>query len=126
MGWGTHERRLPLYAHAHQSGPCNQICLAQMGMNTLVRSWVPQGGEIIGMVVRHGEAFTISDHLTVWDGDRLCIVRPCYYAYLPTDAALASLQTQMNGYQLQPKLRIMNDEIIDGRTNWACCCWAMP
>ena len=115
MGWGTHERRLPLYAHAHQSGPCNQICLAQMGMNTLVRSWVPQGGEIIGMVIRHGEAFTISDHLTLWDGERLVYRPTVYYAYLPTDAALASLQElKMRGYQLQPKLRIMNDEITDG------------
>ena len=115
MGWGTHERRLPLYAHTHQAGPCPQICLAQMGMNTLVRSWVPQGGEIIGMVIRHGEAFTICDHLTVWDGDRPVYRPTVHYAYLPTDAALASLhELKMRGYQLQPKLRIMNDEITDG------------
>src|SRR5262249_14628932 len=69
MGCGTHERRLPAMAHIHQYGPCNQICLAQMGIKTWVRSWVPSG-EIIGMVVRHGEAFTISDHLTVWDNGR--------------------------------------------------------
>ena len=65
MGWGTHERRLPPNAHAHTYGPGNQICLAQMGVKTWVRSWVPSG-EITGMVVRHGEAFTISDHLTIW------------------------------------------------------------
>ena len=115
MGWGTHERRLPPRAHVHHYGPCNQICLAQMGMHTLVRSWVPLG-EIIGMVIRHGEAFTISDHLTVWDGD-VPIYRPTvHYAYLPTDAAIASLhELKMNGYELQAKQRIMGDEIVDGK-----------
>jgi homospermidine synthase len=119
MGWGTHERKLPPNAHVHHFGPCNQICLAQMGMNTYVRSWVPLGGEIIGMVVRHGEAFTICDHLTVWDDGeygRRPIYRPTvHYAYLPTDAAIASLhELKMRGYDLQPKQRIMNDEIISG------------
>ena len=115
MGWGTHEKRLPRHAHTHQYGPCNQICLAQMGMNTLVRSWVPHGGEIVGMVIRHGEAFTISDHLTVWDGERPIYRPTVHYAYLPTDAALASLhELKMRNYELQPKQRIMNDEIIDG------------
>lgn len=115
MGWGAHEKRLPLFAHAHNYGPCNQICLAQMGLNTLVRSWVPMG-EIIGMIIRHGEALTISDHLTVWDGE-VPLYRPTvHYAYQPCDAALASLwELKMNGYQLQPRQRIMNDEIIDGR-----------
>jgi homospermidine synthase len=93
-----------------------------MGMNTYVRSWVPLGGEIIGMVVRHGEAFTICDHLTVWDDERQGEYgrRPLYrptvhYAYLPTDAAIASLhELKMRSYELQSKQRIMNDEIISG------------
>ncbi len=115
MGWGTHERRLPPQAHVHQAGPGNQICLAQMGMNTLVRSWVPIGGEIIGMVIRHGEAFTLSDHLTVWDNERPIYRPTVHYAYLPADAAIASLhEVKMHNYQLQPNLRIMNDEITDG------------
>ncbi len=116
MGWGTHERWLPDYAQVHRYGPGNQICLSQMGVNTLVRSWVPLGGEIIGMVIRHGEAFTLSDHLTVWDGD-VPLYRPTvHYAYLPTDAAIASLhELRMNGYELQFEQRIMNDDIISGR-----------
>ena len=57
MGWGTHEKELPPLAYEHADGPRNQICLAQMGMNTWVRSWVPHYA-IRGMVVRHGEAFT--------------------------------------------------------------------
>lgn len=115
MGWGTHERRLPPDAHVHHVGPCNQICLAQMGMNTYVRSWVPLGGEIIGMVVRHGEAFTICDYLTVWDEGKPVYRPTVHYAYLPTDAAIASLhELKMRSYELQPKQRIMNDEITGG------------
>ncbi len=67
MGWGTHERRLPKNAHTPIGGPGNQIFLAQPGVRTFVHSWVPAGGPIIGMVVRHAESFTISDHLTVWE-----------------------------------------------------------
>ncbi len=120
MGWGTHERRLPANAYVHTYGPANQICLAQMGMNTFVRSWVPEGGEIVGMVIRHGEAFTICDHLTAWeDGEygRRPIYRPTvHYAYLPTDAAIASLhELRMRNYDMQPRQRIMNDEILSGK-----------
>lgn len=117
MGWGTHERRLPAGAQVHRYGPGNQICLSQMGMNTWVRSWVPLGGEIIGAVIRHGEAFTISDYLTVCDAQGRPIYRPTvHYAYMMCDAAIASLhELRMNAYDLPPKIRIMNDEIIDGR-----------
>ncbi len=115
MGWGTHERRLPPGAHTHSYGPGNQICLAQMGINTWVRSWVPLHGEILGMVVRHGEAFTISDHLTVWDGAKPLYRPTVHYAYLPTDAAIASLhELKMRNFDMQEKQRIMTDEIISG------------
>ncbi|MCA9902823.1 MAG: homospermidine synthase [Anaerolineae bacterium] len=115
MGWGTHERRLPLNAHVHSYGPGNQICLSRMGINTLVRSWVPMGGEIIGMVIRHGEAFTISDHLTVWDGEKPVYRPTVHYAYLPCDGAVASLyEFRMRNYDLQDKQRIMYNEITDG------------
>lgn len=116
MGWGTHERRLPAGANVPDFGPGNQICLARMGINTYVRSWVP-GGPIIGMIVRHGEAFTLSEYLTVWDDVGRPVYRPTvHYAYLPTDAAIASLhELRMNGYDMQSRVRIMNDEIVDGK-----------
>ena len=119
LGWGTHERRLPKYAHTPNGGPGNQIFLAQPGMRTFVHSWVPTGGPIIGMVVRHAESFTISDYLTVWDDTiegRQAVYRPTvHYAYMPCDNAILSLhELAMRNYQLQPKLRIMSDEIVDG------------
>lgn len=114
MGWGTHEKQLPPAAYEHPEGPRNQICLARMGMNTWVRSWVPNY-TIRGMVVRHGEAFTISDRLTVWEGDRAVYRPTVHYAYCPCDAALASLN-ELRGYDyhLQPRARIMGDEITSG------------
>ena len=114
LGWGTHERRLPADAYQHQDGPCNQLALGRMGLDTQVRSWTP-AGEIIGWVVRHGEAFTITDHLTVWDGPR-AISRPTvHYAYCPSDAAIASVhELKARHLVMQPRQRIMNDEIISG------------
>lgn len=115
LGWGTHERELPPDAFTHADGPRNQICLGRMGIDTHVRSWVPSGGEIIGMVVRHGEAFTISDFLTVWDGDTPRYRPTVHYAYLPTDAAMASLhEMKMTGLKLQQEQRIMDGEIVSG------------
>ncbi|MGO9527394.1 MAG: homospermidine synthase [Verrucomicrobiia bacterium] len=114
MGWGTHEKELPALAYEHREGPRNQICLARMGINTWVSSWVPNYC-IHGMVVRHGEAFTISDRLTVWQ-DGKAIYRPTvHYAYCPCDCAIASLN-ELRGYdyKLQEKQRIMNDEITSG------------
>ncbi len=114
LGWGTHEKTLPQNAYEHLSGPKNQICIAQPGAKTWVRSWVPNM-ETTGMVIRHGEAFTISDHLTVWDNQK-AIYRPTvHYAYCPTDAAVASMhELEMHQWDLTKNQRIMNEEIIDG------------
>ncbi|MFC1511257.1 saccharopine dehydrogenase C-terminal domain-containing protein [Candidatus Margulisiibacteriota bacterium] len=114
LGWGTHERYVPKGAYFHKVGPQNQICLNSIGMKTWVRSWVPCG-EITGMVIRHGEAFSISDRLTVWE-DGKAVYRPTvHYAYCPSNAAINSLhELEMREFNLQEKQRIMNDEIIDG------------
>ena len=116
MGWGTHERRLPSDACVHTGeGPGNQICLARMGAKTWVRSRVPSC-EIVGMVIRHGEAFTITDHLTVWDGDRPVYRPTVHYAYCPANDAIVSFhELEMRQWAMQPRQRIMNDEIVSGR-----------
>jgi homospermidine synthase len=118
LGWGTHEKRLPPNAYVHTGyGPRNQICIARPGMETWVRSWVPCG-EIRGMVIRHGEAFTMADHLTVVDeATGNPAHRPTvHYAYHPSDAAINSvLELRMRNWEMQPRQRILNDEIISGR-----------
>jgi homospermidine synthase len=130
MGWGTHEKKLPPLANVPPYGPKNQIFLSQMGINTWVRSWVPDE-EIIGMVIRHGEAFGLSDRLTVWEGEpfdaanaiteedfkgRKAAYRPTmHYAYMTCHETLSSLyELRGRNYELQPKLRIMQDEITSG------------
>lgn len=117
MGWGTHEKRLPPNAFVHAGeGPCNQICIARPGMETWVRSWVPSG-EIRGMVIRHGEAFTLTEHLTVRGADGRDLYRPTvHYSYHPSDAGINSvLELRMRGWEMQPEQRILNNEIISGR-----------
>ena len=114
LGWGTHEKTLPVNAYEHQSGPKNQIAIAQPGATTWVRSWVPNF-EIHGMVIRHGEAFTISDHLTVWNGEKAVYRPTVHYAYCPTNEAISSLkELEMRSWDLHKNQRIMNDEITEG------------
>jgi homospermidine synthase len=114
LGWGTHEKTLPVNAYEHPTGPKNQIAIAQPGATTWVRSWVPHF-EIQGMVIRHGEAFTISDHLSVWR-DNKAIYRPTvHYAYCPSNEAIVSMrELQMLNWELHKNQRIMNDEITAG------------
>jgi homospermidine synthase len=121
MGWGTHELALPAGARLHVSGPRNQICLNNFGINTWVRSYVPCG-EIMGMVVRHGEAFSISEALTVLGDDGTPVYRPTvHYAYCPCDMAIASLhELRMREYKAHENWRIMNDDIISGRDEMGC------
>jgi homospermidine synthase len=126
LGWGTHERTLPPGAQTHLSGPLNQICISHPGCRTWVRSWVPCG-EIVGMVIRHGEAFSISDRLTVrYDGQP--IYRPTvHYAYCPADAAIASLhELHMRGDELQDSQRLMYDDIVEGRDELGCLLMGHP
>ena len=98
---------------------------AQPGVRTFVHSWVPDGGPIIGMVVRHAESFTISDHLTVWEdtieGYRATYRPTVHYAYLPCDNALLSLhELAMRNFKLQPKLRIMSDKSTAATSSASC------
>ena len=116
IGWGTHEKELPKNASMHKDdGPSNQIAIAQPGAKTWVRSWVPDF-ETIGMVIRHGEAFTITEHLTVKDYSGKDIYRPTvHYAYCPSNEAIVSMtELEMRQWDLQKNQRILNEEIIDG------------
>lgn len=115
MGWGTHEKQLPPLAHIPPIGPKNQVFLAQMGINTWVRSWVPDY-EIVGMAIRHGEAFSLSDSWTVWKAGKAVYRPTVHYAYVPCDETIKSLH-ELRGlnYELQDKRRILyDDEILSG------------
>jgi len=126
LGWGTHERTVPSNALQHVEGPRNQILLKSKGMNTSVRTWVPMPapdtGDVIGLVIRHGEAYTISDHLTVKDETGTAVYRPTvHYAYRPSDSAVVSLEElRMRHYKIHPKMRVLTDEIVSGQDILGC------
>ena len=85
-----------------------------MGMNTWVRSWVPNY-EIVGMVIRHGEAFSISEKLTVWKSGKPVYRPTVHYVYMPCNETMASVhELRCRNFELQPKCRIMSDEIVKG------------
>jgi homospermidine synthase len=131
LGWGTHEGKPPIEATVPSKGPKNQIFLHQMGMNTRVRGFVPPpidadyldeggdektepisaDGQIMGVLIRHGEAYTISDFLTTKDGK----YRPTvYYCYMPCDATQASLQElRANDYKPLCQQRIAYEHEIE-------------
>lgn len=114
LGWGTHEKTLPGLAVIPPTGPKNQIFLARMGINTYVRSWIPNQ-EIVGMIIRHGEAFGLSDRLTVRDGRKVLYRPTVHYAYMPCHETLSSLwELQARYYEMQPRVRILYDEITSG------------
>ncbi len=121
IGWGTHERQLPAGAKTHEHGPQNQICLERKGINTWVRSWCPSG-EIRGMVIRHGEAFSISERLTCFDNDGNVTYRPTvHYAYCPCDDAIGSLEElRHREYRKHHRERILRNEIVSGRDELGC------
>lgn len=120
LGWGTHERSVPKGAFFHTEGPRNQIALAQRGVNAWVQSWVPSG-PITGMVIRHGEAFSISDALTLWEGKKAKYRPTVHYAYCPSDSTVNSIhELEMRHFVPQKNHRILSDEITDGQEELGC------
>ena len=114
IGWGTHEKTLPPFALRPEIGPGNQIILPQMGLNTWVRSWVPDQ-EIVGMTVTHGESFSLSHALTVREKGRVVYRPTVHYAYTPCNDSLVSLhELRARHYELHPHKRILTDEIVTG------------
>jgi homospermidine synthase len=65
VGWGTHERPLPRML-VPSRGSCNQAFLPMHAMDLVMYSYVPHT-PIRGMCIPHGEADTITEHLTVYD-----------------------------------------------------------
>jgi len=101
VGWGTHERPLPRMLTPSQ-GSCNQIFVPVHAMDMVLDSYVPYT-RIKGMCIPHGEADTIAEHMTVYDGgDNIdmdsgnnpakAVYRPSvYYVYKCADVAMDSL-----------------------------------
>jgi homospermidine synthase len=116
VGWGTHERRLPPGAHEHADGPRNAIYARGPAARALILSWLPLGGQIAGLALPHSESVTISEYLTVGVGEDVVYRPTVVFAYLPCDAALASLhEAMMRGWDMQAKWRILDEDVTEGR-----------
>ncbi|HJU17769.1 MAG TPA: saccharopine dehydrogenase C-terminal domain-containing protein [Stellaceae bacterium] len=115
LGWGTHERHFPEDGRRHDFGCGAAIYLLRPGAATRVRSWTPLEGPYHGFLITHGESISIADFLTLyWDG--AAAYRPtCHYAYHPCDDAVLSLHEYAGkNWRLQPRERLMMDEIASG------------
>jgi homospermidine synthase len=115
LGWGTHERQLPADGAAHMSGCRAAIYLNRPGAATQVRSWAPLAGPFHGFLVTHAESISIADHLTVGDPHWPAYRPTVHYAYHPCDDAVLSLrELAAGGWRLQPRKRMIRDEIAPG------------
>jgi homospermidine synthase len=115
LGWGTHERHFPPDGRRHDFGSDAAIYLLRPGAATRVRSWTPLEGPYHGFLITHGESISIADYLTVRDGGAVRSRPTCHYAYHPCDDAVLSLhEFAGKNFRLQPRKRLMMEEITDG------------
>jgi homospermidine synthase len=122
LGWGTHETMTESDgAYGYKKGPKNQVCFKTRGINTLVQSYVPSGN-YVAMIIRHEEAYSLSDFLTVHDSSGKAVYRPTvYYAYYPCSDCIASIyEMQSNGFKQPEKLRLPKKELIKGEDELGC------
>jgi len=115
LGWGSHERNFPRDGRRHDFGCGSAIWLAQPGAATRVRTWTPNAGHIHGFAITHGESISISDYLSVRDGEQVVYRPTVHYAYHPCDDAVLSMHEFVGrNYVLQDSKRILMDEISPG------------
>jgi homospermidine synthase len=115
LGWGTHEKRLPAAGHRHPYGSQAAIYLERPGVSVRVRSWTPMQGPYHGFLITHAEAISIADYLTL-RADGVVTYRPTvHYAYHPCDDAVLSIFEYCgSGYRLQPRGRLLREDIVGG------------
>ena len=115
LGWGSHEKSLPADGHHHEFGCKAAIYLDRPGASVRVRTWTPREGPFHGFLITHGEAISISDYLTVREGDEIIYRPTCHYAYHPCDDAVLSVH-ELAGrlWVAQEHRRVYRDEITEG------------
>jgi len=121
IGWGTHERPLPSQL-VPSEGPINQVFVPMHAMEMVMSSYVPNE-PIKGMCIPHGEADTITEHLTVYNSSdaqgikkKKAIYRPSvYYVYQCAPVAMDSLEEmRKNNYTPQSTYHVLTPERDEG------------
>jgi homospermidine synthase len=116
LGWGTHEKALPMEGRRHENGCGAAIYLTRPGAGTRVRSWTPTADSQLGFLVTHNESISIADYFTLRRNGKVVFRPTCHYAYHPCDDAVLSLH-ELAGRQwrAQESWTILDeDEIVDG------------
>jgi homospermidine synthase len=115
LGWGSHERHFPQDGHHHDFGSQCAIYLNRPGASTRVRTWTPLAGSFHGFLITHSESISISNYLTIKEGETLHYRPTVHYAYHPCeDAVLSVHELAGREWHQQPSQRLLFDEIIDG------------
>jgi homospermidine synthase len=87
----------------------------QPGASTRVRTWTPLAKHFHGFLITHSEAISLADYYTVKQGDKVVYRPTAHYSYHPCDDAVVSVhEFAGNNWHLQPKQRILMNEITDG------------
>jgi len=115
LGWGTHEKHFPADGRRHDFGSDCAIYLQRPGASTRVRTWTPREGPFHGFLITHGESISISDYLTLQNGDRARYRPTVHYAYHPCDATIASVhELAGKNWKQQDMRRVLMNDIQDG------------
>jgi len=121
ISWGTHEKKLPLNINKELSNEY-QLILNGEGFNSYAYSYTPLNKNLVGMLIRHEECFTIAKKLTLRNEKNEIVYKPsCYYVYKPCDSSLASTLEVLDNYRkYQEKKRLLTDDIIKGYDELGC------
>lgn len=118
LGFGTHETKSDVFRYTE--GPKNQVCFNTRGIDTYAETYVPSGN-YLGMIVRHEEAYSISEYLTVMEGEKAVYRPTVYYCYYPCNDAISSVyEMKSNAYKQPETLRLPKKELIDGQDELGC------
>lgn len=115
MGWGTHEKKLPVGGREHDFGCGSAIYLEQPSFMTTARSWTPTADAQYGWVVTHHESISIADYFTLKEDGKVVYRPTVHYVYRPCDGAVLSLDelAAHNGL-LQKEQRLIGPDILSG------------
>eukprot|EP01038_Epipyxis_sp_PR26KG_P007772 gene7772-10558_t len=123
LGWGTHEKKMPVDGYCHDSGCQAAIYIDRPGASNHVRGWTPDHGPYEGLLITHNETISMADMLTIRDKTTNEVVyRPTvFYAYGPCDAAYDSIQEvfQRNNKEHELK-RLIVDDVTSGSDELGC------
>lgn len=116
LGWGSHEKTLPVDARQFDSGCQASIYLDRPGLSTRIRSYSPLSGPQMAFLVTHGESISIADYFTSRDASETVTYRPTVlYAYHPNDDTILSiLELQERGWIPQEHRTVITSEIESG------------